>query len=46
MKAKATKRTKEAAESNGIVCGNLNNIQEALQELDPIMKVVWTSVGF
>ena len=46
MKTKAAKKTKTAAKDNGIVCGNLDNIQEALQELDPTMKVVWTSVGF
>jgi hypothetical protein len=46
MKAKAIKKTKIAAEDNGIVCGNLNNIQEASRELDHTMKVVWTSVGF
>jgi hypothetical protein len=46
MKAKTTKKTKTVAEGNGIVCGNLNNIQEASRELDHTMKVVWTSVGF
>jgi hypothetical protein len=46
MKAKATKRTKKVAGGQDIVCGNLNNIQEASRELDPTMKVVWTSVGF
>jgi len=46
MKAKATKKTKTVADGNGIVCGNLNNIEEASRELDPTMKVVWTSVGF
>jgi hypothetical protein len=46
MKTKAIKKTKRVADGNGIICGNLNNIQEALQELDPTMKVVWTSVGF
>jgi hypothetical protein len=46
MKAKATKETKSAAGGNGIVCGNLDNIEEASRELDPTMKVVWTSVGF
>jgi hypothetical protein len=46
MKAKRTKKTKTVAESNGIICGNLNNIQEASRELDHTMKVVWTSVGF
>jgi hypothetical protein len=46
MKAKATKKTKTVADVNGIVCGNLDNIQEAFGELDPNMKVVWTSVGF
>ena len=46
MKPKGIKKTKRAADGNGIVCGNLNNIQEALQELDPTMKGVWTSVGF
>jgi hypothetical protein len=29
-----------------IVCGNLDNIQEASRELDPTMKVIWTSAGF
>jgi len=46
MKAKATKKMKTVADGNGIVCGNLNNIEEAVRELDPAMKVVWTSVGF
>jgi hypothetical protein len=46
MKAKATKKTKTVAGVNGIVCGNLNNIEEASRELDSTMKVVWTSVGF
>jgi hypothetical protein len=46
MKAKAAKKTKTVAAGNGIVCGNLDNIQEALRDLDPTMKVVWTSVGF
>ena len=46
MKAKATKRTKKVAGRKDIVCGNLNNIQEACKELDHTMKVVWTSVGF
>jgi hypothetical protein len=46
MNAKTKKETKTVAEDNGIVCGNLNNIQEASRELDHTMKVVWTSVGF
>ncbi|HSD94717.1 MAG TPA: hypothetical protein VLA94_04765 [Syntrophales bacterium] len=46
MKAKATKRTKKVAGGKDIVCGSLNNIQEASKELDPTMKVIWTSVGF
>ena len=46
MKAKATKKTKTDAGGSGIVCGNLNNIEESARELDPTMKVVWTSVGF
>jgi hypothetical protein len=46
MKAKATKKMKTVADGSGIVCGNLNNIEEAARELDPTMKVVWTSVGF
>ncbi len=46
MKTKATKKTKKVAVGNGIVCGNLNNIQEASRELDDTMKVIWTSVGF
>jgi hypothetical protein len=41
MKGKVKKATKKE-----IVCGNLDNIQEASRELDPTMKVVWTSVGF
>jgi hypothetical protein len=41
MKIKANKATKKE-----IICGNLDNIQEASRELDPTMKVVWTSVGF
>jgi len=46
MKAKTTKRTKKVAVGKDIVCGSLNNIQEASKELDPTMKVIWTSVGF
>ncbi len=46
MKAKAAKKTKKVAGRKDIVCGNLNNIQEACKELDHTMKVVWTSVGF
>jgi hypothetical protein len=46
MEARAIKKTKRAADGNGIVCGNLNNIQEAPQELDPTMKGVWTCIGF
>jgi hypothetical protein len=46
MKAKAAKKTRTVAAGNGIVCGNLDNIQEALRDLDPTMKVVWTRVGF
>jgi len=46
MKTKATKKTKTVAKGNGIICGNLDNIQEASRELDHTMKVVWTSVGF
>ena len=38
-------KTKKAAKTE-IVCGNLNNIDEASRELDPTMKVIWTSVGF
>jgi len=46
MKTKATKKNKKVAGGKDIVCGSLNNIQEASRELDPTMKVVWTSVGF
>ena len=46
MKAKTTKKTKKVAVGKDIICGSLNNIQEASRELDPTMKVVWTSVGF
>jgi hypothetical protein len=46
MKAKTAKKTRTVAKDNGIVCGNLSNINEAIRELDPTMKVVWTSVGF
>ncbi len=46
MKVKEMKaKTKKTAKKE-IVCGNLDNIQEASRELDPTMKVVWTSVGF
>lgn len=38
-------KTKKSAMPE-IVCGNLNNIDEASRELDPTMKVIWTSVGF
>jgi len=47
MRAKATKRTKKVESGKkDIVCGNLNNIEEACRELDPTMQVVSTSVGF
>jgi len=46
MKVKEMKaKTKKTAKKE-IVCGNLNNIQEATRELDHTMKVVWTSAGF
>ena len=46
MKVKEMKsKTKKAAKKE-IICGNLNNIQEASRELDHTMKVVWTSAGF
>ena len=38
-------KTKKSAMPE-IVCGNLNNIDDASRELDPTMKVIWTSVGF
>jgi hypothetical protein len=46
MKAKDIKSKAKKATKKEIVCGNLDNIQEASRELDPTMKVVWTSVGF
>ena len=46
MKAKNMKSKPKKATKKEIICGNLNNIQEASRELDPTMKVVWTSVGF
>ena len=46
MKAKATKKTKAGAVKSGIICGDLDHIQEASRELDSDMKVVWTSAGF
>lgn len=41
-KSKAVKRDKDIK----IVCGTLDNIQEACRELDHEMQVVWTSAGF
>jgi len=46
MKAKEMKSKTQKAARKEIVCGTLNNIQEATRELDHTMKVVWTSVGF
>jgi hypothetical protein len=46
MKAKDMKSKAKKAMKKEIICGNLDNIQEASRELDPTMKVVWTSVGF
>jgi hypothetical protein len=46
MKAKNMKGKTQKKAKKEIICGNLNNIQEASRELDPTMKVVWTSVGF
>ena len=46
MNAKATKKRKADALKSDIVCGDLDHIQEASRELDPDMKVVWTSAGF
>jgi hypothetical protein len=46
MKAKDMKIKAKKATKKEIICGNLDNIQEASRELDPTMKVVWTSVGF
>jgi hypothetical protein len=46
MKAKDMKSKAKKATKKKIICGNLDNIQEASRELDPTMKVVWTSVGF
>ena len=46
MKAKEMKNKTKKAAKNEIICGNLNNIQEASRELDHTMKVVWTSAGF
>jgi hypothetical protein len=46
MKTKGTKKKTKAAARTEIICGTLNNIQETCRELDPSMKVVWTSVGF
>ena len=46
MKAKDAKGKAKRAAKKEIICGNLNNIQEATRELDHRMKVVWTSAGF
>ena len=46
MNAKDMKSKTKMATKKEIICGNLQNIQEASRELDPTMKVVWTSVGF
>jgi hypothetical protein len=46
MKTKDTKSKAKKAAKKEIICGNLQNIQEASRELDHTMKVVWTSVGF
>jgi hypothetical protein len=45
-KAKDMKSKTQKAAKKEIICGNLDNIQEASRELDPTMKVVWSSVGF
>ena len=46
MKAKSIKGKTRKTEKKEIVCGSLDNIREAARELDPSMKVVWTSAGF
>jgi hypothetical protein len=46
MKAKDVKGKAKKAAKKEIICGNLDNIQEATRELDHRMKVVWTSAGF
>jgi hypothetical protein len=46
MKAKDMKSKAKKATKKEIICGNLDNIQEASRELDHTMKVVWTSAGF
>jgi len=46
MKAKSIKGKTRKTAKKEIVCGSLDNIREAARELDPSMKVVWTSAGF
>lgn len=41
-KSKAAKKN----QSMRVVCGTLDNIEEACRELDADMQVVWTSAGF
>jgi hypothetical protein len=45
MKAKEVKRQNKRREERNHL-RTLDNIQEASRELDPTMKVIWTSVGF
>lgn len=46
MKAKSVKGKTTKTEKKEIVCGTLDRIREAEREIDPSMKVVWTSAGF
>ena len=46
MKAKEAKGKTKKAKKEEIICATLDNIQEASRELDPTMKVIWTSAGF
>ncbi len=45
MKGNKSKAAKKNQNSR-VVCGTLDNIEEACRELDADMKVVWTSAGF
>ncbi len=37
---------KKTKKTDSILCGTPDTMREALNELDPEMKVVWTTAGF
>lgn len=41
-----TDKRKDSGAPPNIVCGTLDNMQEAYCEVDPDMKVIWTQAGF